>query len=250
MKVSQQNTGSDIPEQKGPRIGHHMNDVDKGRELIEEKPDGPDKRLVAGAAVLFLITLVIGIKGSITNSSLSSKLAEQQSIYDKAHTEALALGIVEDEDGELIVPEVKDPVNVSDLTWDSVESRNDELLKSFTKEILNYSSLDEYNKTRQTLMDTWGFREDSVLLTTFMPEADGDVGSISFNPDTGMKKFVLENDGKKLSYFLICEVYNTVKTENGKSSATGEVGVKLTINEDGTMSNVSVQTLARKTPKK
>lgn len=248
MKVTQQ-----VPENnnaEGPHVRLKTRKVDEEREIIEERPDGPDKRLVIGAAALFLIILFVGIKGAITNASLTSKLNEAQTAYDKARTDALALGIVEDDDGDLIVPEVKDPVNVSDLTWDSVESRNDELLKSFTKEMLNYEDVEEYEQTRTVLRDTWGFKDNGPLLSSYMPPADGDVGAISFNPDTGMEKFVLSNDGKTFSYFLICDVYNTLKTENGKSTAVGEVGIRITINEDGTMSDIKVQTLARKTPKK
>ena len=64
---------------------------------------------------------------------------------------------------------------------------------------------------------------------------------MSFNPKTNMQKFVLSNDGKNMSYFLICDVYNTIDG----NTATGTVGIRMTINADGTISNVTVQTIAQ-----
>ena len=94
------------------------------------------------------------------------------------------------------------------------------------------------------MLNDWEFTEDSRLLTRFMPEMDEEINaSMSLSDYT---TFVLSNDGKNMSYFLICTVRNTVtgSATGEKRSTTGTVGIRITINEDGTLSNVMAQTLS------
>lgn len=235
MKISQNKLDEENTIQSGPKLRN----IHEEKEVLEEKPAGADirlKLLVAGIAVFILI---VGIKGSITKSSLTSELSEQQTLLKEAQAEALLYGITEDEDGDLVIPETNtSTVNVSELDWDSIEQRNTELLSSFTSLLLNWKGQSGYNKVREKLINNWNFTEESRLLTTFMPEMEEELdANMSLS---GYTTFVLTNDGKNMSYFLICTVRNTI---NG-ISATGTVGVTITINEDGTISNVMAQTLS------
>lgn len=247
MRVSRPTPGNNTDiQQSGPKL-RNINDES---DIIEEKPEGANIKLKIGAFVLFALVVIMNVRGAITKSSLESELAAAEKQLTEIKSEALLLGITEDEDGDLVIPEVTEPVDVADMDWDSIEARNDELLNSFTKELLNWEGSAGYTKTRNTLIETWEFKEDSRLLSSFMPDIEGDEdqktaidsSTISFNPKTNMQKFVLSNDGKNMSYFLICDVYNTINS----NTATGTVGVRMTINADGTISNVTVQTIAQK----
>lgn len=247
MKVSRPTPGNNNTDtqQSGPKL-RNINDES---DVAVEKPEGADIKLKIGAAVLLVLVVIMNIRGAMTKSSLKSQLAEAEQHLTEVKSEALLLGITEDEDGDLVIPEVEEPVDVADLDWDSIEARNDELLSSFTKELLNWEGSAGYTTTRNTLIETWEFKEDSRLLSSFMPDIENDedkkksidTSTMSFNPKTNMQKFVLSNDGKNMSYFLICDVYNTIDG----NTATGTVGIRMTINADGTISNVTVQTIAQ-----
>lgn len=252
MKISPQvSDNNEIEEiQSGPKF-RNIHD-DSGKDIIEEKPEGADSRLKISALIILILVIIMGVKGSISNSSLASQLEEQNIKLTEAKAEALLYGITEDEDGDLVLPESQEPVNVAELDWDSVEQRNTELLNSFTKVLLNWEGKSGYEQARHTLMSDWEFAEDSRLLTNFMrelTEKDLDENG-NFNASMSIygtpETYPLSNDGKNMSYFLICEVMNTV----GDNSAIGTVGIRITINEDGTISNVTAQTLAQKRPKK
>lgn len=248
MRVSRPTPGNNNTDTQ--HSGPKLRNINDESDVIEKKPEGADIKLKIAAFVLIALVVIMNVRGFITKSSLESELAEAEKHLTEIKSEALLLGITEDEDGDLVIPEVQEPVDVADLDWDSIEARNDELLNSFTKELLNWEGSAGYIQTRNTLIETWEFKEDSRLLTTFMPDIEGDedqqtaidTSYISFNPKTSMQKFVLSNDGKNMSYFLICDVTNTIDG----NSAKGTVGVRMTINADGTISNVTVQTIAQK----
>lgn len=232
MKISQNNNTDDF--QTGPKLRN----IHEEKDIIEDAPDGADIRLKLAAAAIGILIAFVGVKGSVTNGKLASQLEEQQKLFTAAQAEALMYGITKDDDGDLVIPVSEEPVNVSDLDWDSVEQRNTELLSSFTKLLLNWKGKSGYEKVRQKLMDEWEFAENSKLLTSFMPEMDDELdANMSLSSYT---TFVLSNDSKNMSYFLICTVRNTI---NG-TSATGLVGIRITINENGTVSNVTAQTLS------
>ncbi len=246
MKVTRPTPGNNTEEvQATPKLRNINNKEDE--DIIKDEHTGADIRLKLGAAAIFAFILIIGIKGNITNSSLEKKLTAQNKLLTEAKAEALLYGITEDEDGDLVIPESEGPVNVNELDWDSIETRNNALLESFAQCILNWNGKNEYEAKRQALINDWEFTEDSRLLTTFMPKLDPDdvmEGSMKFvGPAT---IFPLENNGKDMSYFLIC----TVRKSISGTSADGTVGIRITINEDGTISNVSAQTLSQKAPKK
>lgn len=234
MKISQSN--DDIMEvQTGPKLRNIHDEA----EVPEEKPEGADIRLRIAVAAIAALTLFIGIKGFITKSRLVDQLEEQKSLYTQAHAEALLYGIVEDEDGDLIIPDISTgSVNASDLDWDSLDVRNETLLNEFAGLLLNWGGTSEYNKVRQTLIDEWGFKENSKLLSSFMPELDEELtANISLQGKPTI--YLLDTNGKDMSYFLICTVRNTINSR----SAVGLVGIQITINEDGTISNTMAQTL-------
>lgn len=234
MKVSGKNVDKSMEGKTGPRL-RNINE-EKETETTE-KPTGADVRLKIAFAAIAVLTAVVWIKGQATKSSLTAELEKQQGLLASAQAEALMYGITEDDDGDLVIPVTDKPVDVSELDWDSTEQRNDELLSSFANLLLNWEGKRGYDKVRQTLMDDWKFTEDSRLLTSFMPAMDEDMNAnISLS---GYSTFILSNDGKNMSYFLLCTVRNTI---NGKS-ATGTVGIRISINEDGTISNVTAQTL-------
>lgn len=239
MKVSQHNIdNTDI--QTGPKLRN----IHDEKEIIEEKPEGADVRLKIAVIVLGILIAFIGIKGFITKSSLMSQVEEQQKLLTAAEAEALMYGITEDEDGDLVIPEVEEPVNVSDMDWsskwDSISARNMDLLDSFAHLLLDWDGNNEYEKNRQTLINDWGFTENNKLLSSFMPKMDDDMDAHMTLPKGSVKSFLLENDGKNMTYFLLCDVRNTV---NG-ISANGKIGIHITINENGTVSNVFAQTIS------
>lgn len=233
MKMLQNDQNQEDQVQAGPKLRNIHDEA----EVSIEKADGPDKRLVFGAAVILLFTLFVGIRGSISCKSLSSQIEAQNKLLTDAKAEALLYGITTDSDGDLVVPEVNmDSTDVSELDWDSIEQRNKQLLDAFTSTLLNWTGETGYDNVRQKLINDWKFTEDSELLTAFMPPVDELDANISLS---SYKTFVLSDDGKNLSYFLICTVRSTV--DGG--SANGTVGIRITINEDGTISDVTAQTL-------
>lgn len=212
--------------------------VHDAAEAPEQKPEGADKRLIIGAVAIFICVLVVSISGIVKNSALSNKLAAQNEELGKAKAEALQYGITIDEDGDLVLPEKKqEATDVAELDWDSIEQRNQKILESFTKTLLNWNGTGSYQKVRETFMEEWEFAENSQLLTSFMPEVEELDTNISFSGNPQV--FVLSDDGKDVSYFLIC----TVRTMVENRGHDGVVGIEITINEDGTISNVSAQTL-------
>ncbi len=234
MKVSQNNSTENI--QSGPKL---RNIHDEKDIIPEEKPDGADTRLKIAVVVIAVFVIIIGVKGAVTKSSLTSQLEKEQKLLNEAKAEALMYGITEDEEGDLIIPatDTDTSVDVSELDWESLEQRNDTLLSSFTSLLLNWEGTNGYGKVRQKLINDWEFTEDSRLLTYFMPPLEEELNAnMSLS---GYKPFVLSNDGKNMSYFLICTVRNTIDG----TSATGTVGIRITINEDGTISDVTAQTL-------
>lgn len=242
MKVSQQNLDNNMDIQTGPKL-RNIHD-DDGKEIIEEKPEGADVRLKIAVVIMGILIAFIGIKGFITKSSLMSQVEDQQKLLTAAEAEALMYGITEDEDGDLVIPEVEEPVNVSEMDWsskwDSITARNQDILDSFASLLLNWDGRNEYEKNRQTLINDWEFKETDRLLSSFMPEMAEDMDAHMTLPKGGVKSFLLENDGKNMTYFLLCTVRNTI---NG-TSANAEIGIRITINEDGTVSNVLAQTIS------
>lgn len=257
MKVTHnatENNAAGAP--SGPKF-RNINHLES--EVIEEPVTyGVDWKFKAAAILLLLLTIGVYVKGTVKINSLSAELDTASKKLTEVQSEALLLGITEDEEGDIIIPDTETPVDVADLDWDSIETRNNDLLKSFVKTVFNWGGTSGYEKVRSELMDTWGFTANSWLLTEYMPDISEDKQAqegiedtrISCKPDQNVQQFVLSNDGKNMSYFLICEVYNTLKTGNGTSTVIGTNSVRITINEDGTISNVSVQQLAQKKPKK
>lgn len=248
MKILQSTSDNNMnDEQEMPKFRN----IHDEKDIIEEKPEGVDKRIKISIVAIIIFTIIVGIKGSITKSSLTSQLEEQTKLLDMAQAEALVYGITEDEDGDLVIPVTEEPVNVSDLDWDSIEQRNIELLvgsdkhdskRSFTELLLNWEGQTGYEKARQELIDYWGFTEDSALLSSFMT-SDGKLNGSMKLPGRP-KVYVLSNDGKNMSYFLICEVRYYSNDSEDKTSVDSTIGIHITVNEDGTISDVIAQTLS------
>lgn len=256
MKVTPNTPGNNSGKTSdGPKL-RNINHVEN--EVIEETPSGIDWKFKAAVIVLALLTIGTYVKGNIKVGNLTNELEGLNKQLTEIQAEALLLGITEDEDGDIVMPDTETPVDVAELDWDSIETRNNDLLKSFVKTIFNWSGVTGYDKARSELMDVWGFTADSDLLSRYMPDISDDKSAqegidgtkISCKPDQNVQQFVLSNDGKNMTYFLICEVYNTLTTDNGTSSVIGTNSVRISINEDGTISNVSVQQLVQKKPKK
>lgn len=235
MKMPVNKQDNDMEIQAGPKLRN----IHEEKEAPREKPKGADKRLKICAVVILALILFVGIKGSITKTSLTSKVSKQQKLLTEAQDKAHEYGIAKDDNGELVLPDTAiGDADASSLEPGSAEERNMETITSFTKLLLNWKGQSGYNEARQTLIDEWGFNEKGRLLTSFMPELKEDINanmSMSGNPTV----FVLSNEDGNIAYFLICTVRNTIDG----TSASGTVGIHLTINEDGTLSNVTAQTL-------
>lgn len=237
MKISQnENQEMPLEAESKPRF-RNVNETAEASAL-DETIEGPDKRLVAAALVLFVLILFVWLRGTMTNNSLSAKVKGQEEAFSKAQAEALLYGITIDEDNEVVLPE-SDPKPAA-ISESDVEARNTEILDSFTKVLLNWQGQEGYNKVRQTLIDDWNFTTDSDLLRRFMPESDKIDTNISLS---GYTPFILSDNADGMSYFLICSVRTTIETGDGNSSETGSIGVEITINKDGTISKVSAQPL-------
>ena len=80
----------------------------------------------------YLLHLCNGLHGyigygtvSIDSHTYANSSGSRITVYGEQHltevkSEALLLGITEDEDGDLVIPEVEEPVDVADLDWDSI----------------------------------------------------------------------------------------------------------------------------------
>ena len=118
MKVSRPTPGNNNTDtqQSGPKL-RNINDES---DVTVEKPEGADIKLKIGAVVLLVLVVIMNIRGAMTKSSLKSQLAEAEQHLTEVKSEALLLGITEDEDGDLVIPEVEEPVDVADLDWDYI----------------------------------------------------------------------------------------------------------------------------------
>lgn len=236
-----QNDDSNKNKDKVPepvRTGPKLRNINDEKEPPKEEPSGADTRLKLLVAVLAVFIGVMAVKGAVNKAALTAQLEDQQKALAIIQAEALAYGITEDADGDLVLP-VIDMGSYSNgsAETDSIEYRNDVMLKAFINDLLKWEGNRGYDAVRQTMADKWGFAEDSRLLTAFMPPTDVELNA-NMKPST-YQIFVLNNNGKDMSYFIICNVLNTV---NGMS-AGGVVGIRATIMEDGTMSDVIAQTL-------
>lgn len=233
MKLSQHET-EDI--QSGPKL---RNINDEGTEIVEEPREGADIRLKLVVAALILFIVIIAVKGNVDKLSLTSQLDAQQKTFKKTEAEASKLGITKDENGDLTVPEIEEePSDALEGDSTDIEQRNAKRLDDFTAALLTWKGRDGYNAVRQTLINDWGFDENSQLLSTFMAPLTEDINA-NMSRST-YDTFVLTNDGKTMSYFLKCTVYNTIND----TSAPGTVGILVTVNEDGSLSDVTAQTLS------
>lgn len=179
MKITQSTPGNlTTDETKTEPKLRNIHD-DKG-VIEEDRPAGADIRLKLGAAVLFVLVVFTIINGSLAKTSLSKQLKEQEDLLTTAQAEALLYNIIEDEDGNLELPELQEPVDVAEVDWDSITTRNTELINSFAACLLNWEDTEEYNEKRETLLTDWQFTEDSRLMTYFMTKLeDGqDAGSL------------------------------------------------------------------------
>lgn len=232
MKLSAANNPEENTDvQAEPRLRN----IREEKEETEEKPEGSSLRFKIGTAALGMLVLFAAIKGYAGNASLSSQVNKQQKLLSEAKAAAKEYGIEEDEDGDLVIP---------DLESDSPESGpvkadDKEALVSFAGLLLNWKGTAGYNEARQTLIDEWGFSENGKLLKYFMPpvaeELDANMSMVG-NPTI----FVLSEGEDGTSYFLLCTVRNSIDG----TSASGMVGIQVTIGEDGTFSKVTAQTLA------
>lgn len=244
MKISQNNLDDNTMEvQTGPKLRNIHDEA----EVPEEKPEGADVRLRIGVIVIAALILFVGIKGSITKSRLESDYEAAQRLYTETEAEALLYGITQDDDGDLVVPDTEPiSVDISELEWTDIDTRNDALLQEFASLLLNWEGTTQYEKVRQTLITDWGFNEkNSRLLTSFMPALDEDLdASIALQGKPTI--YPLEETSKSRSYFMICTVRTTtnVSKPTYESKPAGLVGIQITIaNEDAKVSNVAAQTL-------
>lgn len=233
MKLSANNTDEMMDAQEGPKLRN----IHEEAEAPAKKPAGADKRLKICAAIVLVLVLFVGVRGFTAQSSLSSQVSKNQKTLDKLQAKADEYGITKDENGELTIPDVS-LEGASEFEPGSVGERNIGLINDFTKLLLNWKGQSGYNDVRQKLMDEWSIKQKSKLLTSFMPELDTEINA-NMSMSGGPTVFLLSEDEKGTTYFLICTVRNTID----KTTAQGMVGIRLTIKKDGKLSNILAQTI-------
>lgn len=212
-----------------------LRNLNEEMPVEEEKPEGADIRIKILVLILLGLIVFLATKGALTNRSLLSQIAEQQKELDTIKSEALKYGIKEDDDGNLIIPDI-DSDSLSSSA--NVEEGDAATLDSFAKLLLNWKGQSGYNEVRQTLIDEWGFSEDCKLLTTFMPATTEEL-----NANMNMSEYstyILSESDEGCSYFLICTVRNTIDG----TSAAGTVGLQIKLNNDHNITNITAQTLS------
>ena len=231
------------PEDQLSNIKHGNIHEQKEKTVPEEKP-AADFRLKIAVIVLFLLTVIVAVRGKISNSGAAQELASLTQELTDVRAEALTYDITEDEDGRIQTPEHTQETGAAGNESVSSKERNEEILDDFATCLLTWDGVEAYMQNRQELIDTWGLSDTDSLLTNFMPALENEdalSGSMRF---VGSTVFTLENNGTDTSYFLIY----TVRYSAEGTSADGTVGIRLTVHEDGTVSDVTAQTLTQKTP--
>ena len=115
MKIAPRTPGNNTGETSGRPKLRNINNVES--EVIEETPAGVDWKFKAAAVVLFLLIIGVYVKGTVKINSLTKELDGLNKQLTEIQAEALLLGITEDEDGDVIIPEVTGPVDVSERVW-------------------------------------------------------------------------------------------------------------------------------------
>lgn len=210
-----------------------LRNINEEKETPKEKPKGADIRLKVLAAAILLLFLFVAVKSSFTKASLMSQMNDKQKILKETEEIASKYGIKKDKDGNIIVPDVE----TTTASGSAVEAGDASTLDSFVKLLLNWNGQSGYEKVRQTLINEWSFSKDCKLLTSFMPEItdESDVSMVLSEYDT----FVVSETDEGNAYFLVC----TVKS-NINSSPFANIGLQIKINKEGTITNVTAQTLS------
>lgn len=230
MKVTN-NLDENMEMETGPKLRN----INEEKPVEEEKPKGADVRLKVAAIVILGFIVFLGVKGTLTKTSLTSQINKQQKELKTVQKEAKEYGIEEDEDGNLILPDAE----INTVTGTSnIEENDAATLDSFAKLLLTWKGQSEYNKVRETLINEWGFADGCKLLTNFMPvteeELDANMSLSEYST------YVLSEDEDGTSYFLVCTVRNTIDG----TSATGTVGLQIKLNKEHKITNITAQTLS------
>ena len=119
-------------------------------------------------------------------------------------------------------------------------------INEFLKKIFTWSSYDEYMKMRESLKSEYGLKEDSSLLTNFLPtfpdRVDGngkhyneiDTNKLQITYD----KLVLYPVSIGTSYKYLAEVDVTSKSETG-GQGTAHAFMEITVTADGNISDIT-----------
>lgn len=119
-------------------------------------------------------------------------------------------------------------------------------IEGFLRKIFTWSSYDEYMKMRETLKSEYNVKEDSSLLTTFLPtfpdRVDGN-GKHYNEIDTNklqitFDKLVLYPVSIGTSYKYIAEVDMTSTSQTG-GQGTAHAFMEITIGADGNISDIT-----------
>lgn len=126
-------------------------------------------------------------------------------------------------------------------------AEDDSVAAEFIKKCLTWSSYEEYNNIRNSLISDYKLKPDSNFLTVFMPEVvnttspDGtnynriDVFGYNLSYD-GMTSYVTDiSDDGKYSYFSFVTVSSKSKT---KYEGTTTAAFMYTIDKDGNITNI------------
>lgn len=237
MKLPTNKSDKNMEAQAGPKFRN----INEEREVTEEKPKGADVRLKVLACVILILAVFVGIKGTITKSSLTSQVTDQSKELEEARKTASGCGIEIDDDDNIILPEIDTSLKPSTA---NIPEGDLKTLDDFTKLLLNWKGQEGYKKVRETLINEWGFSADCKLLSSFMPETAEELNvnmSIPMKdnrPDSTIFTVAKSEEGN--TYFLICPVRNTV---NG-TSASGIVGLQIKLSKESKITNITAQTLS------
>lgn len=115
-----------------------------------------------GVVLLIIALLIFGGSAAVILSTQSSVLAAQtREIADMKSKISLK--------EQTVLKAEQDSVQAVTGMDANRAAKDNKIAESFFKEIMNWSSLDEYNQIRTNLAENYGLRENSSFLTVFMP---------------------------------------------------------------------------------
>lgn len=202
--------------------------------------------LVIGLVAALLAGLVLAITASGSSSEVKAKQAEMSQLETE---------LSETEDAR-VAQEQEVSASLLGVDTDRIAA-DDKVIDGFLSDALTWSSHEEYMNARSTVQRKYGLDENSSFMTAFLPDGE----AISKKDRTGKQynlidelgltslvgsydASVLKVEGTLYTYFI--EVNVQGKSADGKGSSSLPSLVLLTVDENGTISNVDASATTSK----